>query len=205
MPTAYTAAVANGEITELKPFVMRLARGMGALVTMRDEPVDAPIPERLEPSNWHAEKLAAALAERDATMALSDGECFGRAAAAAVDFDRRRGEWIASKTETRKRYQDMIDKVTNWHGAPEGIREFALDQLRDSQQFDCPSPPVFHETRPSTDGEEWRLAQLERLSRDIAYHTKQHAEEVERTTQRNIWLSRLRRSLDDAEHNGASA
>jgi hypothetical protein len=47
MPTGYTAPIADGMTFE--QFALGCARAFGALVTMRDEPSDAPIPERLEP------------------------------------------------------------------------------------------------------------------------------------------------------------
>ncbi len=50
MPTGYTDAVKDG-IT-FDQFVLGCARGMGALVMMRDEPSGTPIPERFEPSRF---------------------------------------------------------------------------------------------------------------------------------------------------------
>lgn len=55
MPTGYTANVHDGITFE--QFVWQCARGMGALVTMRDEPTGAPIPERFEPSDYNAKRL----------------------------------------------------------------------------------------------------------------------------------------------------
>jgi hypothetical protein len=50
MPTGYTAAVADGTITEFPDFAMQCARAFGTLVLMRDEPQDAAIPEKFEPA-----------------------------------------------------------------------------------------------------------------------------------------------------------
>lgn len=54
MPTGYTANVPDGITFE--QFVWQCARGMGALVMMRDEPTGAPIPERFEPSDYNAKR-----------------------------------------------------------------------------------------------------------------------------------------------------
>ena len=60
MPTGYTASVADGRVTEFAPFALQCARAMGALIMMRDEPHDAPIPERFEASDYYSKSLAEA-------------------------------------------------------------------------------------------------------------------------------------------------
>lgn len=197
MPSAYTASVADGTITELKPFAMQLARGMGALVMMRDDPWDAPIPERFEPSQYNAERLAEAKAERDRITSMSDAEADAAAKAEAEEFDRYVAERDARQVEQRKRYESMIAKVGAWKGAPEGIREFALSQLRESLDFDCPDLQPLFERRPDENGAAWRAAKLAKLGEIILYHAKEQAEEEHRTESRNLWLAQLRRSLGE--------
>lgn len=51
MPTGYTADLHDGKDVTFDQFVKQCARGMGALVTLRDAPWDAPLPERFEPSD----------------------------------------------------------------------------------------------------------------------------------------------------------
>ena len=62
MPTGYTAELMEkGE--PFNRFVMRCARAFGALIDLRDAQMDAPIPEKFEPSDYHVKALAKALAE----------------------------------------------------------------------------------------------------------------------------------------------
>ena len=199
MPTGYTAGVYDGDVTELRDFAMRLARGMGALITMRDDPHDAPIPEKFEPSNWYADKLDVARSKHAKLTAMTEDEC----EAEAEVFYLAKCEGEASRAEkaksVRARYQAMIAKVEAWEGAPEGIKEFALQQLRDGLKFDAPEDrPRMHLIEKST-GEEWREAQLDLINREIVFCTKEHAAEIERTNGRNAWLAQLRRSLDAYE------
>lgn len=198
MPTGYTAEVQSGKITGLKPFILQLARGMGALIMMRDAPADAPIPERFEPSKWNAEKLAEAETKLAEVMSMPDDMAQAASDAAYQDrseaFERRRVE----RDEHRARYKAMLAKVEAWRGAPEGIKEFALEQLQSSLDFDC--SPVSGDDpwigKPKAwSGEEWRRNRIEKLHRDIAYHTKANAEEIERTEARNQWLKTLLESL----------
>lgn len=195
MPTGYTAAVQDGTITELEPFALQLARGMGALVMMRDDPHDAPIPEKFEPSDYNAKRLEEAKAERDRLYAMTSTEVQD---AADVDY----AEWVADKSKReqehghqRARYLAMIAKVEAWQGAPEGIKEFALEQLHRGLEFDCPEPFEYWRTAPPKDGGEWKREKLEKATQDILYHAKAHAEEEARTEGRNAWIAQLRKSL----------
>ncbi len=61
MPTGYTADIAKG-IT-FQQYAWSCARAFGALVMMRDEPSDAPIPEAFTPSDYHVKALAEARAK----------------------------------------------------------------------------------------------------------------------------------------------
>lgn len=199
MPTGYTAAVADGEISELEPFVWQLARGMGALVTMRDEPWDAPIPESFEPSTkYYDEALATARSERDRLYGMSGKDAQAAADAEYAEWNRQRDAASEDHRARRNRYNAMLAQVVQWQGAPEGIKEFALEQLTTGRDFDCREPFQFYRDPPLRDGSEWRRAKLEKCARDIANLEAERAKEVARTEGRNAWLTQLRKSL--AEH-----
>ena len=57
MPTGYTLELYDGKDITFEEFVLKCARAFGALINMRDEPRDAPIPERFEPSYYHLKEL----------------------------------------------------------------------------------------------------------------------------------------------------
>lgn len=57
MPTGYTAKLHNGEEQTFPEFVMSCARAFGALITMRDDPADAEIPDEFKPSDYHVREL----------------------------------------------------------------------------------------------------------------------------------------------------
>lgn len=54
MPTGYTHKIKDG--MTFKEYALRCARNFGALMDMRDDPMDAPIPI-FTPSGYHEEKL----------------------------------------------------------------------------------------------------------------------------------------------------
>jgi len=198
MPTAYTAAVSDGTITELEPFVMQLARGMGALIMMRDEPWDAPVPEAFAPSTYNADRLAEQRNERDRLRSMTADEAQSAAQVEVQEYEDALAQAKAEHATRRQRYEEMIAKVEEWQGAPEGIKEFALQQLGESLTFDARDPFTFYRERPAEDGQEWRAAKLEEIDRSILYHAKTQAEEEARTEGRNAWLQQLRTSLSAA-------
>lgn len=190
MPTGYTAAVGEGKVTTLREFALQCARGMGACIMMRDEPWDAPIPERFEPSlEYHRDGLAKAnLMLRDANT-LTDAECEDRAQAdfeAAMD---RHEKYVSELAAQNDRYKAMLAAVEAWETEAEGIKDFMSEQLRISiSDYETEAPK-------EKTAEEWREETRRKALWDIAYHEKQMVEEIHRTELRNIWLAALRRSL----------
>jgi hypothetical protein len=196
MPTGYTADVQSGKVTDFQTFALQCVRAFGALVMMRDAPSDAPIPEEFKPSDYSAKALQDATSEleRLRLMTPSDVE---RAAAAA--YDEALTRWAARRKErvqVRQRYEAMIAQVQAWDPPSQDhveMKSFMLKQLRDSIDFDCSSD---YDDRPvKRDSKKWHAQESKRLRESIAYHVKSHAEEVERTRGRNVWVRQLRESL----------
>ena len=195
MPTGYTAPIADGITFE--QFVMGCARGFGALIMMRDEPANAPIPERFEPSDYHLCKLDEAHSRFDEISSLTPEACEHLAAQQYHDAETQRRIRIKEIGELRQKYDAMIQAVDEW--APPSaehihLKEFMRKQLTESIDFDCDASYYAIET-PRLSGQVWLEQQLEKARRDIAYHEQQHKEEVERTNRRNEWLRLLRESL----------
>lgn len=197
MPTGYTAAVQDGSITELPEFAMQCARAFGALVTMRDEPSDAQIPDEFKPSDYHQKALDAAKAELATLNAMTPIECD---IAAEVSFSEQYAsseKRQAKRLEQRARYTDMRTKAEAW--APPTpdhaqLREFMLDQLDSSIKLDCGD---YEEARPVLQtGSEWHFMRTAQVLRDIEYHDKEHASEVTRAKTRTNWVRALRASLN---------
>lgn len=194
MPTGYTSAIADGTVTSLKAYALRAARAMGALVTIRDEPWDAPIPLHLEPNTaYHDKALASAQSLLDTIMETSpeDHESAARKAFddALAAYNQRHEE----RSAERLRYEAMRTKVAEWKGAPEGLQFFMLDQLAKSISADCNGS--YDQPPKLLTGEAWRDATEAKARKDLAYHTTARAEEVERTEACNAWLAQLHASL----------
>lgn len=196
MPTGYTAAVADGMITSLRDYALSCARGMGALIMMRDAPHDAPIPERFEPSSYHDEQLAEARKRLQDLYDMTNAEADMAAADAHAAAVARCEEANLRDCAIAERYEVMLSQVKAWEGAPEGLKEFMISQLQDSASFDVISERT---TPPAQSGEDWRAAEIEKAQRDVRYHTAERAKEIGRTEARNAWLAQLRAALEGVE------
>jgi hypothetical protein len=199
MPTGYTAAIKDGITFE--KFVWSCARAMGAMIMMRDEPSDAPIPERFEPSSFYAEKVDGLRAELSRLKALTREQAHAESVAAFQRALKAHDEAIAEKTELRNKYSAMLAKVVQWEPpTPEhnGFEAFMLEQLHSSINFDCDTS--YYEKHPpeckSADG--WRSLAIAEAERQLACYENAQREEVERTESRNAWLKALRESVPPA-------
>lgn len=194
MPTGYTAAIKDG--ISFEQFVWDCARAFGAMILMRDEPAGAPIPERFEPSDWNDKKLVAAR-DRLATLeAMSDADAVANARADYEQAVERHRERLAEIQTLSDKYHAMLARVVQWEPPTadhQGLKEFMLQQLRQSIDFDCSTKYLVAPLLQP--GAAWREAQIAQARKDIEYHTMERAEEVERTENRNAWLRALRESV----------
>lgn len=200
MPTGYTAAIAD-DIT-FDDFVMSCARGMGALVIMRDQPADAPIPERFEPSDYHTKKIAEATATIDRLARMTDAELEQAASEAYETALAAQAAAILRNDTLREKYNAMLAKVEAWQSPSEdhdGFKKFMVEQIAGSIDFDCNNRYYREQKHTKLTGAEWRAQEEARARKDIAYHEVENAKEIERTEARNTWLRQLRDSLKPQE------
>lgn len=194
MPTGYTATVKDG--ISFEQFVWTCARAFGALVMMREEATDAPIPARFEPSDTYKKWLLEARANLGALVVMSVEQV---AAAAEADYLERHAAWVrrrAEKTELRNRYSEMLAKVVQWEPPTtehQGLKDFMAQQLRESIDFDCSEK--YDDEPKRMEPTDWHNEKVEDARRTIARHLKSHTEEHQRTEERNSWLKALRDSV----------
>jgi hypothetical protein len=200
MATGYTDGVQSGKVTEFSDYAMRCARAFGALVTMRDDSMDAPIPTELPVSDWSLTRLAAARAELAEVEAMSVEAAAERAVAEHAKSVEYRRESVQRADRDRERYEAMLAKVREWTPPSSDhveMKSFMEQQLTLSIDWDCDRSIV--EEQVCLSGEDWRSQRIESLKRDIEYYVRHHAEEVERTENRNRWVRLLRESLGEKQ------
>ena len=192
MPTGYTSQIGDGQT--FKDFVWTCARAFGALATMRDDPMDAKIPDAFPHSDHHNKGLATARAR---LAELQRVEPVDSVRMAFDDYQKQWVEWKRRATESdklRAQYAAMIQRVEAW--APpstdhEGLRKFMIEQLRQSMVFDC-----YDVKEPQgQSGDSWLKEEIRKAEWSIDYHQKEGEKKEERTEARNTWLRLLRESV----------
>jgi len=194
MPTGYTADIAKGITFE--QYIWSCARAFGALVMMREERSDAPIPQRFEPSDYNANKLAALRAERERIVSMTNVQADEEATRLYADAKRVHEERVQAKRDLRAAYLTMRARASAWEPPSEdhrGLKDFMVEQIDLSIDGDCSEKYM---TVPSLlTGSEWRHERLTQIDHDIQYHHDENAKEVARTETRNVWLLALRASV----------
>lgn len=201
MPTGYTADIAKG--ISFEQYALSCARAFGALVMMRDEPSDAPIPEAFTPSDYHATALADARAKL-AELQTMNGEALLAAHSAAVKADEaRNAEYAREKADLRAKYEAMLVQAKAYKAPSPDHEEYArfmVAQIEQSIEFDCriyPREPI------TADAATWLADQVQQALKSVRYHVEEHDKELARTASRNQWVSQLRQSLvSGANDNG---
>lgn len=193
MPTGYTSKLYEGEPQTFAEFALDCARAF--LIQMKES--NAQIPEVFEPHTWHRDGLEQAQARLAELQGMTPSEVSSRAQQARVEFERERAEARAQREGVRDRCTAMLEEVEDWEPPTErhrDLKEFMLDQLRKTIDFD--GRPLSPSTwMPPAVGEEWRSAEIQIALRDIAYHSKEWANDQERATDATEWIRKLRDSL----------
>ena len=189
--TAYTAPVASGEITALREFVLRCARAMMPLASMRDLPMDVPPPERVEPSQCLVTALRAAESELKRLESLTPeeirAECHAERSRDLVAATAHEAERVSETA----RLASMIAAVTEWDGDPH-LREFMLSQLTQSLGEPSASSDL---AAPPADPALWHRRRVTDSVSEVARWSRRVEEDAARVTRVNAWLSALHASL----------
>ena len=196
MPTSYTADLYEGKDVTVSDFILGCARAFGALVTMRDDPKDAPIPDEFPASDYHADAVATAEVWLDEVRAMDTEDIANRS---DLDYNRALDRWRERRAEAagrRERYEAMLREVRAWKPPSsdhEGLRDFMVQQLESSIEFDC---SMTYDDRPARLAPSaWRAQEIKKAQHDIDYHRREHEKDVQRATERSRWVQALRESL----------
>ena len=195
MPTGYTSEIAKGITFE--EFAMRCARQFGACIDMRDEPNNAEIPERFEPSDYHAKKIEEAKERIEHLKRMPLGEAEQKAFIKYEKEVESNRATICKDEDLKNKYEDMLLQAKKWEPpTPDhtGMKDFMISQIEGSIEWDCDHSRCHREVEKLS-GEEWLNKKLAKSLHDLDHHTKENQEEIERTELRNRWVRLLRESL----------
>jgi len=197
MSNGYTYKVKEGEVTELRDFALSCARAIGPCVMLRDCPPDTEIPE-FRVDDYHAKQQATYQQELDDLRAASDNMIEGIVQAKYERRVQENQQRATSNEEVLARYDAMLAKVCAWTPPThdhEPLKEFMIEQLEQSKQFDCCATSVHAPAVVKETVEAYRLHREEFYANQIMYHAQKHEREVTVTKWRNDYVRALRESL----------
>lgn len=198
MPTGYTASACEREVP-FEEFVWSCARAMGAFIMMRDDPHDAPIPERFEPSDYHVKELENAKQRLAKFEKMSLKEAAAEAKKEHEENIKRLEEQKTKVVEVNARLTKLRSQVADWKSPSpdhDNFKKFMLEQLDTTIQHDGTVSSYYEDrAKKPISAKKWLQDQVDEAKHSIEYHTKEHKAEVERTESRNRWIADLRASV----------
>ena len=196
MPTGYTAGVESGEMTEFRDYLLTCARAFGALIDLRDQPLSADLPEKLEPHTKYYDEQIPVLEARIAEIrALTPDQALTVSLAANDEIRASRRKYEADDQIRLDRYAAMRSQVEAWEPpTPEhvGLKEFMLQQIDTCTEFIGTVLPPLPDAQI---GEVWREERLADLTEQLERMHERRRAEIQRTAERNEWIAQLRASI----------
>jgi chromosome segregation ATPase len=180
-------------------FTMSCARAFGALISMRDDDMDASIPEQLEGSSYYQRRIAETKAQIAKLAAISDQQKleYGKRCKADQLATLQRS-LEAVRIETAK-CRAMLEQVEAWEPPSKDhqeLKSFMIKQLNESHAGteDDYYVRALAETEAKPELQ-FLDEEINALLHNIEYYTEDQKEEEKRLEDCNEWLRLLRDSL----------
>lgn len=194
--TGYTGS-AFGKRMNFNQFAMTCARAFGALIEMRDDRLDAPIPQELTPSEHHKGEAQssrlelAALCKMNESERLAHGEKLKMAAVDSINKS-------IQDTSEVDYLRSLLPGINAWVPPSADhveMKKFMLQQVCDSikwSEHDWTDQLASAKSKTPLD---YFNDDKKSAAKNIVYHDEEWAKELDRTAKRNLWIKQLRESL----------
>lgn len=181
-------------------YALSCARAFGALVTMREDPMDAPIPEELKPDPYYLR------AEADATRRLKNLLAMSAPDEKEAYGEKRKSEGLRHLIQQKSardadvdRCRQMLPAVEKWEPPTvdhQGLKRMMLENLHDALKGENDD---YYKSNISklkgTPALKFYNDALDQARRDIEYYRAQYEKEVQRMAGSTQWVKSLRESL----------
>jgi hypothetical protein len=203
MTTCYTAIIEDKEDLTFEEFALRCARGMSALIMMRDDPMDAEVPDHFPLDDYHSRNLENQAKKLLEIRAMTH-EDIERRVETKVWYDKKQYDEALVKFEKHNAaYTRMLAKVEGWSPPSadhHGMKKFMIEQIKQS----LPTHPseyyhiVFDDPKKALvglDHEAWRRSEMDHVLESMEYHQSGHKNAIKHNEERNAWLNKLKASI----------
>jgi len=204
MPTGYTYGIIDGSVNTFKEFATKCMRNFGALIHMRDDPSKEPYRKRT-PSNYHLNALKKAQTDLKNAQTRTDDKLISSEKILLRDEIKRLRKRIEETKMARIKLEAILEQA-NEYKAPtddhKGIKKFMIEQLTSTIEQDgsCPysvkALATAEEQMKNLNPAVIRAEKIEDATKDIQYHTKELASDVDRCTNSNEWANTFLKSIE---------
>lgn len=198
MPTGYTWKIRDGEIKNGKDFILLCARAFGACIDMREESLDAKIPDEFKPNTYHKEQLIKAQNDLIKFKNMSIEEVQKIVNQEHVEVVEYNKKYYKELLEIKSKYLNILADVYSWQEATEEhkeLKKYSIQQIEDSIKWDCGHMDDYLKPVEKESAKSWLKRQIDKCQKDIVYYTEKQKEENERVAGRNKWIRELKDSL----------
>lgn len=201
MPTGYTAGILDGTTKDFTEFAKQCSRAF--MVHLRDEPMNSKYNKR-EPSDYHIKAIKKAEDELKQVELLSDDEIITQEKSRLIDSKKYHLESKVKDEANKVKMNLFLDKAKAYKPPTEahkGIGKFMIEQLEKTIYFDCNSSYHIDELKTidekiaNVNADDIRSEMKIKAAKDMAYHTKEHEEELKRCREHNKWYEDFINSL----------
>jgi hypothetical protein len=204
--TGYTSFIVDNKVSTAEDFLRLCLHNFGIMAAYRDEPISTEIPDEIPLDDYHSKELVKSRQLLEELKARPDGEWrayIEKELAAEKDARDRRDRKDA---EASARVEAITKAISAWKCSRDfdGIKKFALEQLGittpDSTQWS--DEKISSLTGALSDPakfEEYKDLYIKSAEESIDYHTKMHAEALERHKSANDFLSRFKKEISNLD------
>lgn len=201
MPTSYTATIEKG--ISFPEFAMNCARNFGALISMRDDPMDTEIPDEFPPDEYYKNKIIHLESEIKELEKKSLPELDSLMLNEFNNEVKSLKQYIEKDSSLLQKYESMLAKVEQWNPPTvdhEELKNFMISQIWDSIKFDCNQNYWEEKLKNKLDNkpthaEQWRENKLNVFQEGLFRCKKEWRKEQKRATERTEWVRQLKKSL----------
>lgn len=197
MPTGYTYQLCEEEIS-FEKFACNCARAFGACITLIDEPLSTPIPEKFEPDDYYLKEIKGSKKELKKLSSFDDDKKIKWGKNKQKKDIEQNEKYLNKIKEQNQRLKNMIKQVKEWIPPSkdhEHFKEFMIKQLEISID-----DPIYTKEQITNIKTMKPLdlfnEKVQKLKDDIIYNEKHYKEECDRINERNLWIKQLRDSLN---------
>lgn len=196
MPTGYTSRIEDGATFE--EFILNCAKAFGACISMRDEPMSKPIPEKFKETSFYKERYEEAVSKLKDLEKMSFHEAEKLAEAEYLSEVKRQKEFIDKIDKIENLYEEMLIKVNEWTPPSTehlGLKKFMIEQI-DISMDKGSMRGYYDRNKPiKLNGTQWLFNQIQKVKENIKYHMEEWVKETERNNSKNEWIQQLRDSI----------